>query len=111
MTQEEKADLKKKEQAAKQAQEATALGKIIQLVSDKLKEHLCDEIDYYSFRSEPLMMDKRGSTIPKSMWKTNGTIKAEFINNNSDNIDHKPLHKFFTMIDNEVNNSRDMVTI
>ena len=42
---------------AKAAQD-TALGKVIQMVVDKLKEHMYDEIEYYSLRSKPIMMDK-----------------------------------------------------
>jgi hypothetical protein len=35
--------------AAAKAAADTALGKIIQLVTDKLREHLIDEIEYYAF--------------------------------------------------------------
>lgn len=96
--------------AAQQA-EATALGKIIQMVGDKLKEHLCDEIEYYCFRSDPVTMDKSGSDVPKRTWKANGTIKADFVNKNSDNLNTMPLQKYFDSLEAEVNNSRDMVTI
>lgn len=70
-----------------------------------------DEIEYYAFRSEPVLMDKHGSDVPRRTWKVNGTIKASFVNSNSDNLEKLPLKKFFDMFEAEVNNSRDMTTI
>ena len=81
------------------------------MVIDKLQEHMYDEIEYYALRSNPIMMDKQGSKVPQQVWKSNGIIKAEFINKNSDNCDFPPLKKFFDRLENDVNNSRDMVSI
>ena len=70
-----------------------------------------DEIEYYCFRSEPYVFDKHGSDVARRTWKANGTIKAEFVNKNSENLAAPPLKKFFDDMEVDVNNSRDMTTI
>lgn len=95
--------------AAKKAAEATALGKIIQMVVDKLREHLHDEIEYYSLYNEPQMFDKKGSDVPYKLWKVNQKLKADFVNKNSETLEIPPLKKLLDKMEVDVNNSRDMV--
>jgi len=72
--------------ADKKAAEATALGKIIQMIVDKLHEHLFDEIEYYTFFKEPPMIDKKGSDVPSKLWRVNSKLKVDFVNKNSETL-------------------------
>ena len=100
-----------KANAQKKAAQSQALGKVIQIVVDKLKEHLIDEIEYFSFGKEPQMYNPRGSNVPSKLWKANGKLSAEFVNKNSDTLEVPPLARFFTAIEHKVNNSQNMLDL
>lgn len=100
-----------KANAQKKAAQSQALGKVIQVVVDKLKEHLIDEIEYFAFGKEPPMFDQRGSQVAIRLWKANKGLSAEFVNKNSDNLDEAPLARFFAAFEKSVNNAQNMLDL
>lgn len=40
------------------AMQAAALGKVTQLITKKVQEHLVDELQYYCLGQEPILFDK-----------------------------------------------------
>ena len=81
--------------AEKKANESTALGKVIGMVTDKLKERLMDEIEYTVLYMEPPLMDKKGSVEATRLWKMHDKLKADFVNRNSETLEVPPLKNFF----------------
>jgi len=98
-------------QKALKAKQAAALGKITKLISDKVHEHLIDEIQYYSFGQQPVLYDKKGSTVPQQLWKSKENIKVLDVIKASENWNESPLKKFFDIIDKSISSSKDVVTL
>lgn len=100
-----------RQQQAAKAKQAAALGKITKLITDKVHDHLIDEIQYYSFGQEPVLYDKSGSAVPRQLWKQKDHIKADDIIKGSENWTESPLKKYFDIIEKNISSSKDVVLL
>lgn len=80
-------------------------------MTDKVQEHLIDELQYYCFSQEPMVLDKKGSSVPRDLWKSKDKVKVEDLVKNSENWSESPLKKFNDIIEKNISSSKDVVLL